>query len=112
MFRNQFQDPAIVHGKSKFSDTIQLIIKIVFVARYLDLFFHFVSIYNTLMKIFFISTSGYILYLMKYPYRSTYEPSLDTFRLEFVLAPSAVLALIFHYNFTILEVFTIQILVY
>ena len=42
----------------------------VFVTRYLDLFFgEWVSLYNTLMKLFFIGSSGYILYLMKFKYR-------------------------------------------
>ena len=42
----------------------------VFVTRYLDLFLgEWVSLYNTLMKLFFIGSSGYILYLMKYRFR-------------------------------------------
>ena len=42
----------------------------VFLTRYLDLFFHYVSIYNSVMKLFFIGSSCYILYLMKVKYRS------------------------------------------
>ena len=41
----------------------------VFVARYLDIFFTWVSVYNFIMKIFFISSSVYILYLMKVRFR-------------------------------------------
>ena len=42
----------------------------VFVTRYLDLFLgEWVSSYNTLMKVFFIGSSCYILYLMKYRFR-------------------------------------------
>ena len=42
----------------------------VFVTRYLDLFLgEWVSLYNTLMKLFFIGSSCYILYLMKYRFR-------------------------------------------
>lgn len=41
----------------------------VFLTRYLDLFYDFVSLYNTLMKIFFITSSCYVLYLMKVQYR-------------------------------------------
>lgn len=38
----------------------------VFVTRYLDLFMgEYVSVYNTIMKLFFIASSTYILYLMK-----------------------------------------------
>ena len=40
-----------------------------FIARYLDLFWDWVSLYNFVMKIFFIASSSYILYLMKVKYR-------------------------------------------
>ena len=36
--------------------------------------------------------------------RPTNDPSIDTFRIEFLLGPATVLALIFNYKFTILEV--------
>ena len=42
---------------------------VVFVSRYLDLFFRFISVYNSVMKLFFIGSSCYILYLMKFKYR-------------------------------------------
>ncbi|KAG9119433.1 endoplasmic reticulum retention protein [Ceratobasidium sp. 392] len=77
----------------------------VFLTRYIDLFtLHFVSVYNTFMKIFFIGSSGYILYLMKYKYRPTSDPSIDTFELLYLVGPSAVLALVFNYEFTLTEV--------
>ena len=41
----------------------------VFISRYLDLFYEWVSLYNFTMKIFFIASSCYILYLMKFKYR-------------------------------------------
>jgi len=45
---------------------------IVFCVRYLDLFMYFISMYNTFMKIFFISSTAFIIYLMRYkkPYCS------------------------------------------
>jgi len=76
----------------------------VFVARYLDLFTDFVSVYNTIMKLFFIGSSTYILYLMRLRYRPTNDPSIDTFRLEYLLGPCTVLALIFNYKFTAIEI--------
>ncbi|CAE6417763.1 hypothetical protein ACGC1H_005141 [Rhizoctonia solani] len=77
----------------------------VFLTRYIDLLtFHFVSLYNTFMKIFFIASSIYILYLMKFKYRSTNDPSIDTFKVEYLLGPSIVLALIFNYGFIFSEV--------
>ncbi|KAG8695645.1 endoplasmic reticulum retention protein [Ceratobasidium sp. 395] len=77
----------------------------VFLTRYIDLFtLHFVSVYNTFMKIFFIGSSVYILYLMKYKYRPTSDPSIDTFEVLYLVGPSVVLALVFNYEFTFSEV--------
>ncbi|PFH50473.1 hypothetical protein AMATHDRAFT_75621 [Amanita thiersii Skay4041] len=76
----------------------------VFVARYLDLFYHFVSLYNSAMKVFFIGSSCYILYLMKYRYRPTHDPSIDTFKVEYLVGPCAILGLIFNYRFTLTEI--------
>ena len=42
----------------------------VFITRYLDLFYEWVSLYNFTMKVFFIASSCYILYLMKVKFRS------------------------------------------
>ncbi|CAJ0749143.1 16660_t:CDS:2, partial [Entrophospora sp. SA101] len=67
----------------------QLLYAIVFVTRYLDLFTTWISVYNTLMKVFFIATSIYILYLMKAKFRATYDPNLDTFRIEYLLGAKA-----------------------
>ncbi|KAJ3820281.1 ER lumen protein retaining receptor-domain-containing protein [Lentinula raphanica] len=82
----------------------QALYVVVFVSRYLDLFFRFISVYNTAMKIFFIGSSCYILYLMKYRYRPTNDPSIDTFRLEYLIGPCVILSLIFHYNWQITEI--------
>lgn len=38
---------------------------LVFCVRYLDLFMYFISLYNTLMKLFFISATGFSIYLMR-----------------------------------------------
>ncbi|TFK45050.1 ER lumen protein retaining receptor-domain-containing protein [Crucibulum laeve] len=76
----------------------------VFVARYLDLFYRYVSLYNSVMKLFFIASSVYILYLMKYKYRPTNDPSIDTFRIEYLLGPCVLLSLIFNYKFSVTEV--------
>jgi len=77
----------------------------VFVTRYLDLLSgDFVSLYNTFMKLFFIGSSCYILYLMKFRYRPTHDPAIDTFRVEYLLGPSFVLSLIFNYKFSLVEI--------
>jgi len=46
----------------------------VFVSRYLDLFTTFISLYNFVMKLFFIGSSIYILYLMKIRFRYVFAP--------------------------------------
>ena len=81
----------------------QLMYTIVFVTRYLDLL-HPPSAYLILMKLFFISSSAYILYLMKVQFRSRYESDIDSIRLEYLLGVPAILALLFHVQFTFLEV--------
>ncbi|KAI0048835.1 ER lumen protein retaining receptor [Auriscalpium vulgare] len=84
----------------------QALYVVIFVSRYIDLFLGpWVSLYNFLMKIFFIASSCYILYIMKYQFRPTHDPSIDTFRAEYLLGPSFVLALLFNYGYSFLEVF-------
>ncbi|KAK0459290.1 ER lumen protein retaining receptor-domain-containing protein [Desarmillaria tabescens] len=76
----------------------------IFATRYLDLLYRWVSIYNFVMKVFFIASSCYILYLMRYRFRPTHDPSIDTFRVEYLLGPCVVLSLIFNYKFTFTEI--------
>jgi ER lumen protein retaining receptor len=42
---------------------------VVFVTRYLDLLWSWISFYNFVMKLFFIGSSCYVLYLMKIRFR-------------------------------------------
>jgi hypothetical protein len=51
----------------------------VFVSRYLDLFTTWISLYNFIMKIFFIGSSIYILYLMKVRFRYVHTHPFHTF---------------------------------
>lgn len=63
---------------------------IVFICRYLDLLWSFISVYNTVMKIIFITGTLYLIYLMrvKPPVATTYERSNDAFPYEkFLLGP-------------------------
>ncbi|KAL5332241.1 ER lumen protein retaining receptor-domain-containing protein [Aspergillus crustosus] len=83
----------------------QALYLMVFVTRYLDLFWAFTdSLYNTTFKILFIGSSGYILYLMLNDYRPTHDPNLDTFKAQYLLASSALLALIFPHDYSISEI--------
>ncbi|ETW47306.1 ER lumen protein retaining receptor [Plasmodium falciparum Santa Lucia] len=62
---------------------------IVFLCRYIDLFFVFVSFYNTVMKITFILTIAYTIYLirLKLPISQTYNRKVDNFKSEKYLIP-------------------------
>ena len=55
---------------------------IVFVARYADLFSHFYSYYNTLMKIAFITSTAAIIYTVRFraPWKHKYDRAHDTFK--------------------------------
>ena len=79
---------------------------VVFITRYLDLFFSFISLYNTLMKIFFIMTSCSIVWFMHCHrvVRQTYDREQDTFRVVFLLIPCFLLAILINNDFTVVEV--------
>ena len=80
---------------------------LVFLTRYLDLFTHFVSVYNTIMKILYLGFTGAIVYLIRFrePFKSTNDKSQDTFlHWKFAVLPCAILAVIFNERFEVLEV--------
>ncbi|KAJ1912243.1 endoplasmic reticulum retention protein [Tieghemiomyces parasiticus] len=82
----------------------QLLYFIVFATRYLDLFTRYYGLYNSLMKLFFIGTSAYIVYLMYMKYRPSYAANLDTFRIEFLLGGAALLALAFPVTYFTMDI--------
>lgn len=77
----------------------QALYLLVYVTRYLDLF-STESYYNLLFKILFISSQGYIVYLMTTKYKPTHDPNLDTFRVQYLLGGAAVLAVLIPYKWT------------
>ncbi|CAN1131115.1 ER lumen protein-retaining receptor B [Linum perenne] len=79
---------------------------LVFVARYLDMFTSFISIYNTLMKLIFLASTFSIIWYMKSHklVRRSYDKDQDTFRHWFLVLPCLILALFIHEKFTFLEV--------
>ena len=87
-----------ISGKS------QILFSIVYTTRYLDLISTFVSPYNTIMKLVFIVTSFATVYLMYVKFKATYDHNHDTFRIEFLLIPCIVLALLINHDFTVMEV--------
>jgi len=87
-----------ISGKS------QILFAIVYLSRYLDLFTTFISVYNTFMKFIFVVSSLGTLYLMYLKFRATYDHNHDSFRIEFLLIPCVLLALLINHDFTVLEV--------
>lgn len=87
-----------ISGKS------QILFTIVYISRYLDLLTNFVSIYNSFMKVVFIASSVATVYLIYIKFKATYDRNHDTFRIEFLLAPSILLALLIRHEFTVMEV--------
>lgn len=95
-----------ISGKS------QILFAIVYTTRYLDLVTTYISAYNTFMKVVFIAASYATVYLMYIKFKATYDHNHDTFRIEFLLVPAAVLALLINHDFTLLEVSMFAINIY
>ncbi|XP_033324490.1 ER lumen protein-retaining receptor [Megalopta genalis] len=87
-----------ISGKS------QILFAIVYTMRYLDLMTTYISAYNTFMKIIFIVTSYATVFLMYMKFKATYDHNHDTFRIEFLILPTLVLALLINHEFTAVEV--------
>ncbi|RKF51398.1 ER lumen protein-retaining receptor [Golovinomyces cichoracearum] len=78
----------------------QALYLMVYMARYLDLFWTFgESLYNTLFKLLFLGSSGYTIYIMTTKYKPTHDPNTDTFRVQYLLGGALALALIWPYNY-------------
>ncbi|XP_032684588.1 ER lumen protein-retaining receptor [Odontomachus brunneus] len=87
-----------ISGKS------QILFAIVYTSRYLDLVTTFISAYNTVMKIVFIATSLATVFLMYVKFKATYDHNHDTFRIEFLILPTFVLALLINHELSFVEV--------
>lgn len=84
----------------------QLAYCVVFVTRYLDLFWNWSSLYNVAMKIIFLVLSFTIVYIMKIkkPFCRTYESSNDKLNVIYLIIPTFFLSLIWNEEFTISEI--------
>jgi len=99
MKRQQLTHPS--QSCSGISFKSQALYLIVYITRYLDLFWTFGdSTYNTIFKLLFLASSGYTIYLMTTAYKPTHDPNLDTFRVQYLLGGAAVLAVLFPYKYT------------
>ncbi|KAK6454952.1 Erd2 protein [Scheffersomyces xylosifermentans] len=76
----------------------------VFVTRYLNLFTRFYSLYNSLLKVFFIASSIYTVYIMTHKYQKTAKEYIDTFPVKYLAGGSLILALIFTHKYSFGEV--------
>ncbi|KIH63558.1 ER lumen protein retaining receptor [Ancylostoma duodenale] len=88
----------------RLSGRSQVLFAIVFISRYLDLFTNFISVYNSVMKVFFLATSIGTVYLMWVKFKATYDRNNDSLRIEFLVIPAAILALLINHEFTLMEV--------
>ena len=80
---------------------------LVFITRYLDLFTNHISMYNTIMKVIYLTLSIGICYYirMKEPWKSSYKPEEDSFlHWKFAVAPCVVLACVINAEFSIMEI--------
>ena len=83
----------------------QLLYAVVFCARYFDIFWNFASMYNYALKIFYLSTTFYTIYLIAFRHADTYEAQLDKLPLWTLILPSAVIALAVARPFKVFEIF-------
>jgi ER lumen protein retaining receptor len=82
----------------------QLMYALVFITRYISILtLDFGGIYNGLLKIFFLASTFYSIHIIK-KYTKAITEYTDNFPLAYILVPSAVLALIFNYKFSFLEI--------
>jgi len=72
---------------------------LVFLTRYLDIFWNFISVYLIIMKFIYLSSSFYIVYLIRYKYKASYDREHDSFRVLFLVVPCVVLALLINQEF-------------
>lgn len=71
----------------------------VFLSRYIDLFWNW-SWYNGTLKITFIAASCAIVYFIRYgiPQKATYDPNADAFPVQYLLGPCAIAGLLINQN--------------
>lgn len=81
----------------------QVLYFIVFLTRYLDLFSVYISLYNTVMKIIYLSGSLVTCYFIYSKFKSTHNRDDDKFRMIFIIVPAAGMAALVHHDFTVQE---------
>merc|ERR1712176_1230216 len=82
----------------------QVLYFIVFLTRYLDLFSVYISLYNTVMKIIYLSGSLVTCYFIYGKFAASHNRDDDKFRMIFIIVPAAGLAALVHHQFSPSEV--------
>ncbi|XP_058807830.1 ER lumen protein-retaining receptor-like [Phymastichus coffea] len=82
----------------------QFLYAVVFTTRYLDVFTTFISRENTFFKIIYILLTYVTLFSMTFLFWKTYEKKYDIARLEILMIPCIVIALLVNYEFSYLEI--------
>mmetsp|Transcript_18677 Transcript_18677/g.58661 ORF Transcript_18677/g.58661 Transcript_18677/m.58661 type:complete len:266 (+) Transcript_18677:65-862(+) len=85
----------------------QEIYAMVFLLRYVDLLWVFVSVYNSVMKSLFIISTVYLIYIMRHqpPVATTYEREKDSFQYElWLLPPCLILGFVTAHEWNIPEI--------
>lgn len=97
------------HSVYGISFKTQALYCMVFLTRYIDIFFNYVSLYIFLMKLFFLGSSSYIVYIMITKYLALKfnngQPNPDSFKVEYLILGSFVMALLTTRPYSIFNVF-------
>ena len=56
------------------------------------------------LKLFFVTSSAATVYLIYHKFKVTYDKNHDSFRIEYLIGPCAVLSLLIRHEFTVMEV--------
>lgn len=86
---------------------MQELYAMVFIFRYMDLLWSYISLYNSAMKITYITATLYLVYLMRYsrPISQTYDRSQDNFPYEvYILGPCFLLGIIFTDEYSLSDI--------
>ena len=80
----------------------QQLYALVFVCRYLDLFWNFISVYNSVMKVLFIMLSLSTVFMVKYgdPQSKTYDAESDSFPHLYLIIPCLILGVLVNQDHT------------
>ncbi|KAL6451972.1 ERD2 ER lumen protein-retaining receptor [Candida maltosa Xu316] len=82
----------------------QALYVVVYLTRYLNLFTKFYSFYNTLLKIVFIASSIYTVYVMVYKYKKPIKENVDNFPIRYLVGGAVLASLIFTHKYSVGEI--------